>query len=51
MTVTKLKFVKFSSPFCHYFSSASRNLLRKCTCCSADSSAYCILCDCVELDI
>jgi len=32
-------------------SSAGRSLPQKCTCCSADSSAYCVLCDCVELGI
>jgi len=26
-------------------------LPRKCVCCSANSSAYCLLCDCVELGI
>jgi len=51
MTETKTKFVKSSSRFRRYFSSASRNLPRKCACCSADSSAYCVLCDCVKLGI
>jgi len=46
----KLKFVKFSSTFRCYFSSAGHNLLGKCVC-SADSHAYCVLCDCVELGI
>jgi len=36
--------VKFSSTFRRYFSSAGRNLPRKCACCSADSSAYCVYC-------
>jgi len=44
----KLEFVKFSSAFRRYFSSASRNLPRKCACCSADCCAYCVLRDCVE---
>jgi len=44
MTETiKLKFVKFSWTFRRYFLSAARNLPRKCACCSADSSAHCIL--------
>jgi len=52
MTETKTKIrVKFSSTFRRYFSSAGRNLPRKCACCSADSSAYCVLRDCVELGI
>jgi len=52
MTETETKilevFVDISSL---YFSSAGRNLPRKCACCSADSSAYCGLYDCVELVI
>jgi len=28
--------------FRRYFSSDGRNLERKCACCSADSSAYCV---------
>jgi len=31
--------------------SAGRNLPRKCACCSADSSAYCVLYDCEEIGI
>jgi len=51
MTETKTKIREVSSTFCRYFSSAGRNLPQKCACCSADSSAYCVLCDCVELGI
>jgi len=36
--------------FRRYFSSAGHNLLQKCAF-SADSRAYCVLCDCIELGI
>jgi len=42
---------KMRATFRRYFSSAVRNLPQKCACCSADSSAHCVLCDCVELSI
>jgi len=47
----KLKFVKFSLTFHRDFSLASRNLPWKRAYCSADSSAYCELCDCVKLGV
>jgi len=51
MTKTKTKIREVLSTFRRYFSSAGRNLPRKCVRCSADSSAYCVLCDCIELGI
>jgi len=52
MTETKTNirevFVDISSLL---FVSRYSNSPRKCACCSADSSAYCVLCDCVELGI
>jgi len=50
-TKTQICVVKFSSTFRRYFSSTGRNLPQRCACCSADSSVYSVLCNCVELDI
>jgi len=44
-TKTKIREVFVDILCLQYFSPAGHNLPRKCACCSADSSAYCILCD------
>jgi len=51
MTETKTKIREVFVDISSLIFVTSRNLPRKCACCSADSSAYCVLCDCVELGI
>jgi len=43
--------LSFRRHFVATFRQPGRNLLWKCACCSADISAYCILCDSVKLGI